>query len=217
MGITDIRVKPTYNPYTGAPLVYHRVTLEVKSHAWYTCRAVDGDLLVPQRAEEMGRDRQLGHVPTRDARCVLHRPPYSCLPDLPASEPMGIPPDVRVLGWGLSLERPTMIKYVVNCRTLSGLAPHLPGQVWYLEHSRASRPQSLARQHPESRSSSLLELRVADALQTATHFRRLTVKHSGGDLYDGRARRFQTSVTLQTSRSTVRQPRSGVRSGRSMV
>jgi phenylalanyl-tRNA synthetase alpha chain len=26
------------------------------------------------------------------------------------TEPMGLPPDVRVLGWGLSLERPTMIK-----------------------------------------------------------------------------------------------------------
>src|SRR5690554_5189171 len=28
--------------------------------------------------------------------------------------PMGLPPNVRVLGWGLSLERPTMIKYGVN-------------------------------------------------------------------------------------------------------
>jgi phenylalanyl-tRNA synthetase alpha chain len=25
-------------------------------------------------------------------------------------EPMGLPPDVRVHGWGLSLERPTMIR-----------------------------------------------------------------------------------------------------------
>lgn len=25
--------------------------------------------------------------------------------------PMGLPPDVRVIAWGLSLERPTMIKY----------------------------------------------------------------------------------------------------------
>jgi len=28
--------------------------------------------------------------------------------------PMGFPPDVRVLGWGLSLERPTMIRYGIN-------------------------------------------------------------------------------------------------------
>jgi len=28
--------------------------------------------------------------------------------------PMGLPPDVRVIAWGLSLERPTMIKYKIN-------------------------------------------------------------------------------------------------------
>ncbi|KAL4787400.1 tRNA synthetases class II core domain (F)-domain-containing protein [Aspergillus varians] len=36
-------------------------------------------------------------------------------------EPMGIPKDMRVYGWGLSLERPTMIKYAVsNIRELLG-------------------------------------------------------------------------------------------------
>lgn len=36
-------------------------------------------------------------------------------------EPMGIPRDMRVYGWGLSLERPTMIKYgVSNIRELLG-------------------------------------------------------------------------------------------------
>ncbi|KAG8856796.1 Phenylalanyl-tRNA synthetase, beta subunit, cytoplasmic [Tulasnella sp. 330] len=36
-------------------------------------------------------------------------------------EPMGLPPDVRVHGWGLSLERPTMIRYGINnIRTLVG-------------------------------------------------------------------------------------------------
>ncbi|GAB0491979.1 hypothetical protein MMPV_003237 [Pyropia vietnamensis] len=35
--------------------------------------------------------------------------------------PMGLPPDVRVIAWGLSLERPTMIKYgVSNIRDLFG-------------------------------------------------------------------------------------------------
>jgi hypothetical protein len=29
-------------------------------------------------------------------------------------EPMGLPKGVRVLGWGMSLERPTMIKYVLS-------------------------------------------------------------------------------------------------------
>ncbi|CED85060.1 phenylalanine-trna ligase [Phaffia rhodozyma] len=36
-------------------------------------------------------------------------------------EPMGIPKGVRVLGWGLSLERPTMVKYKIkDIRTLVG-------------------------------------------------------------------------------------------------
>jgi len=36
-------------------------------------------------------------------------------------EPMGLPSDVRALGWGLSLERPTMIRYgIKNIRTLVG-------------------------------------------------------------------------------------------------
>ncbi|XP_041968241.1 phenylalanine--tRNA ligase alpha subunit [Aricia agestis] len=35
--------------------------------------------------------------------------------------PMGLPPDVRVMAWGLSLERPTMIKYgLTNIRDLVG-------------------------------------------------------------------------------------------------
>ena len=35
--------------------------------------------------------------------------------------PMGLPEDVRVVAWGLSLERPTMIKYGINnIRTLFG-------------------------------------------------------------------------------------------------
>ncbi|KZT62933.1 hypothetical protein CALCODRAFT_489471 [Calocera cornea HHB12733] len=36
-------------------------------------------------------------------------------------EPMGFPPDVRVHGWGLGLERPTMIRYgITNIRSLVG-------------------------------------------------------------------------------------------------
>lgn len=36
-------------------------------------------------------------------------------------ETMGLPPDVTVIAWGLSLERPTMIKYGIrNIRDLFG-------------------------------------------------------------------------------------------------
>jgi len=35
--------------------------------------------------------------------------------------PMGMPPNVTVIAWGLSLERPTMIKYgIPNIRALFG-------------------------------------------------------------------------------------------------
>ena len=35
--------------------------------------------------------------------------------------PMGLPENVRVIAWGLSLERPTMIKYKIeNIRELFG-------------------------------------------------------------------------------------------------
>jgi phenylalanyl-tRNA synthetase alpha chain len=36
-------------------------------------------------------------------------------------EPMGLPKDLRVYGFGLSLERPTMLKYgITNIRALLG-------------------------------------------------------------------------------------------------
>ena len=36
--------------------------------------------------------------------------------------PLGLPPDVRVIAWGLSLERPTMIKY--RCKNIRELFGH---------------------------------------------------------------------------------------------
>ena len=43
-------------------------------------------------------------------------------------QPMGLPPDVKVIAWGLSLERPTMIKYRINnIRTLFGHKINLVG------------------------------------------------------------------------------------------
>ncbi|KAI9749472.1 MAG: Phenylalanyl-tRNA synthetase, beta subunit, cytoplasmic [Lichina confinis] len=51
-------------------------------------------------------------------------------------EPMGLPKDMRVYGWGLSLERPTMIKYgVKNIRELLGHRVDLS----FVEHNPAVR------------------------------------------------------------------------------
>jgi phenylalanyl-tRNA synthetase alpha chain len=44
-------------------------------------------------------------------------------------EPMGFPKDVRVHGWGLSLERPTMIRFVSSHFGVI-LATDVLSQVW---------------------------------------------------------------------------------------
>lgn len=75
MGVTDLRFKPAYNPYT-------EPSLEIFSyHAGL------------KRWVEIGNSG-------------MFRPEML--------RPMGLPEGVNVLGWGLSLERPTMIKYGLN-------------------------------------------------------------------------------------------------------
>lgn len=82
MGVTNLRFKPTYNPYT-------EPSMEIFS--WH---------------EGLGKWVEIGNS-------GMFRPEML--------EPMGLPKDLRVLGWGLSLERPTMIKYgVSNIRELLG-------------------------------------------------------------------------------------------------
>ncbi|GMM32170.1 phenylalanine--tRNA ligase subunit alpha [Martiniozyma asiatica (nom. inval.)] len=82
MGVTNLRFKPTYNPYT-------EPSMEIFS--WH---------------EGLGKWVEIGNS-------GMFRPEML--------EPMGLPKDMRVLGWGLSLERPTMIKYgVSNIRELLG-------------------------------------------------------------------------------------------------
>lgn len=82
MGVTGLRFKPTYNPYT-------EPSMEIFS--WH---------------EGLGKWVEIGNS-------GMFRPEML--------ESMGLPRDLRVLGWGLSLERPTMIKYKVqNIRELLG-------------------------------------------------------------------------------------------------
>lgn len=82
MGITNLRFKPAYNPYTEPSLeifAFHPAL-----NKWV----------------EIGNSG-------------MFRPEML--------EPLGLPSDVRVHGWGLSLERPTMIRYGINnIRTLVG-------------------------------------------------------------------------------------------------
>ena len=82
MGVTGLRFKPTYNPYT-------EPSMEIYSYH-----------------EGLGKWVEIGNS-------GMFRPEML--------ESMGLPRDLRVLGWGLSLERPTMIKYKVqNIRELLG-------------------------------------------------------------------------------------------------
>lgn len=82
MGVTDLRFKATYNPYT-------EPSMEI--YSWH---------------EGLKEWVEIGNS-------GMFRPEML--------EAMGLPKDLRVLGWGLSLERPTMIKYgVKNIRELLG-------------------------------------------------------------------------------------------------
>jgi phenylalanyl-tRNA synthetase alpha chain len=82
MGITNLRFKPAYNPYT-------EPSMEIFGYH-----------------QGLGKWVEIGNS-------GMFRPEML--------EPMGLPKDLRVYGFGLSLERPTMIKYAVsNIRDLLG-------------------------------------------------------------------------------------------------
>ncbi|CAJ0838501.1 4302_t:CDS:2 [Entrophospora sp. SA101] len=75
MGVTNLRFKPAYNPYT-------EPSMEIFSYH-----------------QGLGKWVEIGNS-------GMFRPEML--------EPMGLDPDVRVIAWGLSLERPTMIKYKID-------------------------------------------------------------------------------------------------------
>lgn len=82
IGITQLRFKPAYNPYTEPSMEIFGYHPDLKK--W-----------------------------TEIGNSGIFRPEMLL--------PMGLPPDVRVIAWGLSLERPTMIKYrLKNIRDLFG-------------------------------------------------------------------------------------------------
>ena len=82
IGITQLRFKPAFNPYTEPSMEIFGYHPDLKK--W----------------------TEIGNSGIFRPEMVL---------------PMGLPSDVRVIAWGLSLERPTMIKYRIdNIRTLFG-------------------------------------------------------------------------------------------------
>jgi len=82
IGITQLKFKPAYNPYT-------EPSMEVFGYS-------------PERKSWM----EIGNSGIFRPEMLL---------------PLGLPPEVGVAAWGLSLERPTMIKYhLSNIRELVG-------------------------------------------------------------------------------------------------
>jgi len=82
IGITQLRFKPAFNPYTEPSMEVFGYHPDLKK--W-----------------------------TEIGNSGIFRPEMLA--------PMGLPPNVRVIAWGLSLERPTMIKYrISNIRDLFG-------------------------------------------------------------------------------------------------
>lgn len=83
IGITQLRFKPAYNPYTEPSMEVFGYHPDLKK--W-----------------------------TEIGNSGIFRPEMLI--------PLGLPPDVRVIAWGLSLERPTMIKY--RCKNIRELFGH---------------------------------------------------------------------------------------------
>ena len=101
MGLVDLKFKPAYNPYTEPSMeifAYHKGL---------------------KKLVEIGNSGMF-----RPEMYVKPPPPICPVDadnDIERLEAMGLPKDLRVYGWGLSLERPTMIKYgISNIRELLG-------------------------------------------------------------------------------------------------
>jgi phenylalanyl-tRNA synthetase alpha chain len=93
MGIEKIRFKPAYNPYTEVCFVSVLLTIISKM---MTCSVpIQPSLEIFAFHPMLSRWVEVGNS-------GMFRPEML--------EPMGLPKDVRVHGWGLSLERPTMIR-----------------------------------------------------------------------------------------------------------
>jgi len=90
MGIEKVRFKPAYNPYTEV-----RLTLTLYHHCYLMSPYLQAILEIFAFHPMLNRWVEVGNS-------GMFRPEML--------EPMGFPKDVRVHGWGLSLERPTMIR-----------------------------------------------------------------------------------------------------------
>lgn len=120
-GITDLKFKPAYNPYTEPSMEIFGYHPDLKKCV--------GRRLLPATVFPFPFPGDRGGMPAVPMSSFLRLPHTVFVPFLPPPpcrwteignsgmfrpemlRPMGLPEDVRVIAWGLSLERPTMIKY----------------------------------------------------------------------------------------------------------
>ena len=98
MGIENLRFKPAYNPYTEV----RPSTLQPLIPRLQSCPSLPPT--TPQPSLEVFAFHPLLNKWVEIGNSGMFRPELV--------KPTGVPDDVHVLGWGISLERPTMIKSV---------------------------------------------------------------------------------------------------------
>jgi phenylalanyl-tRNA synthetase alpha chain len=103
IGITQLKFKPAFNPYTEPSMEIFGFHPDLKKYV----------LILNSISWEASYEPIAVCRWTEIGNSGIFRPEMLL--------PMGLPEDVRVIAWGLSLERPTMIKYrISNIRELFG-------------------------------------------------------------------------------------------------
>ena len=116
IGISDVKFKPAYNPYTEPSMEIFGYSPQLGKWIEVGVRSSPHALRTAQHTRSAVRPRRW--FLTADA---LARAQNSGMFRPEMLRPMGLPEDVRVIAWGLGLERPTMIKYGIrNIRDLFG-------------------------------------------------------------------------------------------------
>jgi phenylalanyl-tRNA synthetase alpha chain len=101
MGIENLRFKPAYNPYTE---VSSSVAFLGRTHAVSAGFFISVNNFFKQPSLEIFAFHPMLNRWVEVGNSGMFRPEML--------EPMGFPKDVHVHGWGISLERPTMIRCV---------------------------------------------------------------------------------------------------------
>ena len=117
LGLPTLRFKPAYNPYTEPSMEIFSYSEQLKK--WMEVRLV---LPSPSLLSSEAPINSLALLLNAGIpMCTMKQVGNSGMFRPEMLRPMGMPEDVNVIAWGLSLERPTMILYGIdNIRDLFG-------------------------------------------------------------------------------------------------